>query len=140
MAISSYGIQLKYKPSGQSAYSTLVDVKEVPDLQSAPDALETTTTSDSAQTYIMGIKNSDSMEFTCNYDKSDYQKIVALEGSEQNLAIYFGNDLNGGDGIFSFTGYVACTVSGAGVNEVVEMTVTVVPSSVMTFTAGGSTS
>ena len=138
MAISSYGIQLKYKKNG--SYTTLVDVKEVPDLQSAPDALETTTTSDAAQTYIMGIKNSDSMEFTCNYDQSDYQTIAALEGTEQDLAIYFGNDLQGGDGKFSFKGYVAVTVSGAGVNEVVEMTVTVVPSSVMTFTAGGSTS
>ena len=138
MAISSYGIQLKYKKNG--SYTTLVDVKEVPDLQSAPDALETTTTSDAAQTYIMGIKNSDSMEFTCNYDQDDYQTIAALEGTEQDLAIYFGNDLQGGDGKFSFKGYVAVTVSGAGVNEVVEMTVTVVPSSVMTFTAGGSTS
>lgn len=138
MAISSYGIQLMKSTNG-SSYTKLVDVKEVPDLQSAPDALETTTTSDAAQTYIMGIKNSDSMEFTCNYDQSDYQTIFALEGTEQYLAIYFGNDLAGGDGKFTFKGYVAVTVSGAGVNEVVEMTVTVVPSTVMTFTAGSNT-
>ena len=135
MAISSYGIQLMYKASGGSTYDLLVDVKEVPDLQSAPDALETTTTSDAAQTYIMGIKNSDSMEFTANYDKTDYQKLAALEGTEQDLAIYLGNDKQGGDGKFTFKGYVAVTVSGAGVNEVVEMTVTVVPSTVMTFSA-----
>ena len=138
MAISSYGIQLMYKKNG--SYTRLVDVKEVPDLQSAPDALETTTTSDAAQTYIMGIKNSDSLEFTCNYTQADYQTIAALEGAEQDLGVYFGNDKAGGDGKFTFKGYVAVTVSGAGVNEVVEMTVTVVPSTVMTFAAGGSTS
>lgn len=135
MAISSYGIQLMYKATSSADYTKLVDVKEIPDLQSAPDALETTTTSDNAQTYILGIKGADAMEFTCNYTKTDYQKITALEGTEQQLAVWLGNDLQGGDGKVTFSGYVSATISGAGVNEVVEMVVTVAPSTVMTFSA-----
>lgn len=138
MAISSYGIQLMYKNNG--SYALLCDVKEIPDLQTAPDALETTTTSDAAQTFILGIKSADAMEFTANYKQSDYQKLVALEGTEQDLAVYLGNDKLGGDGKFTFKGYISVTVSGAGVNEVVEMTITIAPSTVMTFVAGGSTS
>lgn len=134
MAISTYGIQLMYKSSASGSYTKLVDVKEVPDLQSAPEALETTTTSDAVQTYILGIKGADALEFTCNYDKSDYSTINSLAGTEKWFAVYLGNDKQGGDGKLEFKGYVSVTISGGGVNEVLDMIVTIAPSSEMTMT------
>ena len=60
MAISTYGISLMYKETG-STYTKLIDIKDFPDLGGAPEMLETTTLSDSMQTYIPGIQTLDAL-------------------------------------------------------------------------------
>ena len=127
MAISTFGIQLMHKGTG-STYTKLVDIKDFPDLGGAPEMLETTTLSDSMQTYIPGIQGSDALEFTANYTKADYDKIVALEG-EQSFAIFFADE---GASKFYFKGYASVRVNGGGVNEVVGMTISIAPSSAIT--------
>lgn len=127
MAISTFGIQLMHKGTG-STYTKLVDIKDFPDLGGAPEMLETTTLSDSMQTYIPGIQGSDALEFTANYTKADYDKIVALEG-EQSFAIFFTDE---DESKFYFNGYVSVRVNGGGVNEVVGMTISIAPSSAIT--------
>ena len=131
MAISTYGVTLMYKTS--STYEKLVDIKDFPDLGGAPEMLETTTLSDSMQTYIPGIQSSDALEFTANYTKADYDKIKALEGKENEFAVYLGNE--GSEGKFQFKGYVSAFPLGGGVNEVVGMTVTIAPSTIITVVA-----
>lgn len=133
MASNTYQTYLmKGTGSGENiTYSKLIDIKNYPDLGSSPELLETTTLSDPMRTNIFGIQGNDSMEFTCNYDKNDYQTVKALEGDEQNLAIYFGE--NGTDGKFTFNGYVSVHVNSGDVNAVREMTVTVAASSVITM-------
>lgn len=130
MAISSYKVELFSSANGTS-YTQLLPIKEFPDIGSAPEALETTTTSDAMQTHIEGIISLDSLEFKANYDKETYKAIAALKGKTQYFQIRMGD--NGANGVFSFQGTVSATVSGASVNEVVEMTVTVVPSTEITF-------
>ena len=130
MAISTYGIQLMHKST--SSWAKLVDIKDFPDIGGAPELLETTTLSDGMQTYIEGIKSADALEFTANYTKTDYDKIVALEGKENNFAIYFGAD--GADGKWYFKGYASVRVNGGGVNEVVGMTISIAPSAEITTT------
>ena len=132
MAISTYGIQLMYKSGTGSTYAQLVDIKDFPDLGGAPEMLETTTLSDGMQTYIEGIQSADALEFTANYTKTDYDKIVALKGAETAFAVYFGS--TGTDGKWYFKGYVSARVNGGGVNEVVEMTITIAPSTEITTT------
>ena len=66
MAISSYGIQLKWGASAD-AVAKVVDIKDFPDLIGDPNLLETTTLSDAQVTNIPGIKGSDLLTFTCNY-------------------------------------------------------------------------
>ena len=73
MAISTYGIYLMHKVS--DAYAKLIDIKDFPDLGGAPEMLETTTLSDSMQTYIPGIQSLDGLEFTANYTKSDFLRV-----------------------------------------------------------------
>lgn len=128
MAINTYGIQLmKGSGTGNSiTYTKLIDIKDFPDLGGAPEMLETTTLSDSMQTYIEGIQSSDALEFTANYTLTDYQTLIDLKGTETPFAVYFGE--NGANGKFAFKGYLSVRVNGGGVNEVVGMTISIAPS------------
>jgi hypothetical protein len=126
MAISTYGITLMHKATG-GTYEKLIDIKDFPDLGGAPEMLETTSLSDSMQTYIEGIQSSDALEFTANYTKEDYTKCNALKGKKEGYAVYFGEE--GVEGIFEFDGYLSARVNGGGVNEVVGMTISIAPAS-----------
>lgn len=136
MAISTYKIFLMMKATGDAAaYEKLLDIKDFPDLGGAPEMLETTTLSDKMQTYIPGIQSLDALEFTANYTKSDYEKLKALEGEEHEFAVWFGGTESAGvltptgsDGKFEFKGQLSAFPVGGGVNEVVDMTVTIAPS------------
>lgn len=133
MAISTYKIFLMMKKD--TSYEKLIDIKDFPDLGGSPEMLETTTLSDKMQTYIPGIQSLDALEFTANYTKEDFTKLKALEGVEYEFAVWFGGieDANvltptGTDGKFQFKGQLSAFPVGGGVNEVVDMTVTIAPS------------
>ena len=142
MAINTYQTYLMYKSSAGAAYETLIDIKDFPDLGGAPEMLETTTLSDPMQTFIAGIQTLDTsgLQFTCNYTKADFTALQALEGTEVDYAIWFGATESGGsvtpdgsNGKFSFKGELSVHVNGGGVNEVVEMTVTIAPTTAIEF-------
>ena len=87
------------------------------------------------QTYIPGIQSLDALEFTANYTKEDFTKLKALEGQKIELAVWFGGTgegasltPTGSDGKFEFTGQLSVFPVGGGVNEVVDMTITIAPS------------
>lgn len=139
MAISTYKIFLMKKASTGDAYEKVIDIKAFPDLGGAPEMLETTTLSDKMQTYIPGIQSLDALEFTANYTKEDFTKLKALEGKEESYAVWFGGTESGGvltptgsDGKFEFKGQLSAFPVGGGVNEVVDMTVTIAPSTPIT--------
>ena len=106
----------------------------------SPELLETTTLSDGIQTFIPGIQQlGSSFEFTCNYTKTDFTTLKALEGSTYSYAVWFGGTVSSGvatptgsDGKFEFDGQLSVYPGGGGVNEVVDMTVTIAPSTVIT--------
>jgi hypothetical protein len=125
MAISTYGIYLMHKSTGDT-YEKLIDIKDFPDLGGAPEMLETTTLSDKMQTYIPGIQSLDGLEFTANYTKADFTKLKALEGKDEAYAVFFGEE--GADGKFEFNGSLSVFPVGGGVNEVVGMTISIAPS------------
>lgn len=140
MAISTYKIFLMQKATGTGTnYTKLVDIASFPDLGGTPEMLETTTLSDGAQTYIAGIESRDSMEFEANYTKEDYTKLKAMEGTEDSFSIWMGGTVSNGvvtptgsDGKYDFKGYLSVYINGGGVNEVVKMTISIVPSSAIT--------
>ena len=140
MAISTFKSFLMHKKS--STYEKLVDIKSFPDLGGAPELLETTTLSDSMTTNIMGIQSLDALEFECNYTKEDYTKLKALEGQTQDFAVWLGGTEasgtvtpTGSDGKFEFKGQLSVFVNGGGVNEVVNMTVSIAASTPITLGA-----
>lgn len=138
MAISTYKVFLmKGTGSGTLTWSKLIDIKDFPDLGGAPELLETTTLSDGMQTYIPGIQSLDALEFTANYDVDDFDDLRLLAGQDNNYAVWFGTNSSGEpdghNGKFSFKGDLSVFPVGGGVNEVVNMTITIAPSTVITF-------
>lgn len=138
MAISTYKIFLMSSTDG-STYTKLIDIKSFPDLGGAPEMLETTTLSDAMQTYIPGIQSLDALEFEANYTKEDFAKLKALEGKEQQYAVWFGGTgegetltPTGSDGKFKFKGYLSVYPVGSGANEVVNMNINIAPSTPIT--------
>lgn len=141
MAISTYKIFLMVKGTNDT-YSKLIDIKDFPDLGGAPEMLETTTLSDNMQTYIPGIQSLDALEFTANYTKADFTNLKSMEGTEKDFAVWFGGTESGGvltpdgsDGKFEFKGQLSVFPVGGGVNEVVDMTITIAPSTPITVGA-----
>lgn len=141
MAISTYKVFLMKKGTG-TTYTKLVDIKDFPDLGGSPEMLDTTTLSEGARTYIPGIQDTEAMEFTANYTLSDFTTLKALEGAEADYAVWFGGTESGGvvtpdgsAGKFEFKGYLSVHVSGGGVNEVVDMVITIAPTTVINQTA-----
>lgn len=140
MAISTYKIFLMHKASGAtSEWEKLVDIKDFPDLGGAPETLDTTTLSDKMRTSINGIQELDSLTFTCNYDEDDFNTVNALYGSDEQYAVWIGGTESGGvvtptgsDGKFEFNGQLSVFVNGGGVNEVVNMTITIAASTPIT--------
>ena len=124
MAISTFGVALKV---GSASY----DIKDFPSLLGKRSALETTTLSDDAQTYIPGIRQQEeSFEFLANYDKTVYQTLNSLDG-EQECELSFSDGSK-----YTWSGAVSVSINEGGVDEVLEMTISVTPSTVPTWTAG----
>lgn len=137
MAISSYKTFLMVKKD--AAFEKLIDIKNFPDLGGAPEMLETTTLSDGMQTYIPGIQSLDGLEFTANYDKADFDKLKAMEGTEYEFSVWFGGTVSGSEvtptgenGKFDFKGQLSTFPVGGDVNAVVEMTISIAPSTPIT--------
>lgn len=126
MAISTYPITLK------AAGTKLCDIKDFPDLGSAPEALDATTLSDPMEVFIQGIKKSGQLEFTANYSATDFTAVNALTTTTV-FSLEFG--AAGASGIFGWSGTAVAYMVGAGVNAVVDMKIVITPSTAITKTA-----
>ena len=122
MAISTFGVSLKY---GADSATTAVDIKDFPSLLGKRSSLETTTLSDDAQTFISGIRQqSESFDFTANYDATVYNTLNSLDGTQKW-------ELSFSDGSkYSWDGTVSVSINEGSVDAVVEMTISVTPSTV----------
>ena len=123
MAISTYLATLKWGDSAATV-AKVIDIKEFPDLMGEPNMLETTTMSDAAQTFIPGIKQMDSMAFTYNYTKADFEAVKQDEGKQLFYELEFSDG-----SAFVWQGSHTATLPGKGVDEVIEAGVVIAPSS-----------
>ena len=124
MAISSYNTKLKI---GTKEY----DIKDFPSILGERSALETTTLSDDAQTYIPGIRQtSESFPFLMNYDATTYSELNALSG-DQECELVFGDGSK-----YTWSGGVSASINEGSVDSVLEMTVSVTPSTVPVWAKG----
>ena len=140
MAISTYKVFLMESTDGKTTWKKVIDIKDFPDLGGTPEMLETTTLSDGMQTYIPGIQSLDALEFTSNYTLEDYKKLKGMKGTEKHFAVWFGGTESGDtvtptgtDGKFKFKGQLSVYPVGGGVNEVVDMKISIAPSTPITM-------
>ena len=96
----------------------------------------------SLQKHIAGIQSLDGLSFTANYTLADFQTLKALEGKKVSYAVWFGGTESdgtvtpdGSNGKFSFDGELSVYPVGGGVNEVVNMNITIAPSTPIAFSA-----
>lgn len=128
MAISTFAASLKWGES-ESAVTEKIKIKDFPSLIGDPNMLETTTLSDDAQTFIPGIRTMDLLTFTFNLDKASGK---AVKDDEDKQLFY---ELSFSDGTtFAWQGEHTLGVPGKGVDEVIEGTINIVPSTVITPT------
>lgn len=139
MAISTYKVFLM-ENTKETTWTKVIDIKDFPDLGGTPEMLETTTLSDGMQTYIPGIQSLDALEFTSNYTLEDYKKLKGMKGTEKLFAVWFGGTESddtviptGKDGKFKFKGQLSVYPVGGGVNEVVDMKISIAPSTPITI-------
>ena len=127
MAISSYNTKLKI---GSKEYA----IKDFPSILGERSALETTTLSDDAQTYIPGIRQtSESFPFLMNYDATIYAELNSLSGKQEC-------ELSFSDGSkYTWEGSVSASINEGSVDSVLEMTVSVTPSTVPVWAKGAAT-
>lgn len=123
MALTTQGAILKYKASAEAEY-TSIPIKTFPDLGAAPNLIECTTLSDTVQKFVEGVKPMAAIEFTANYDKDQFEALKALDGTQLTYQVVFGEN-----GTFEFTGSHTAIVVGAGVNAILDMKLSVLPSS-----------
>ncbi len=138
MAISTFGTFLMYKPTNSETYEKLIDIRDFPDIGGAREMLETTTLSNYMKTYIPGIEDSKALEFTANYDDSDYRKLKLMEDTEIAYSVWIGCSVSGGTvtptgahGKFSGKGQLGVYLVAGGTNDVVSMKITIVPSTMI---------
>lgn len=138
--ISTYKTYLMYRTTTTLSYSKVIDITSFPDLIGTPERIDITSLSDAQRVYIAGIQDRDDMTFNANYTAENFTAVHDLEGHIYEYALWFGatGDVgsetpDGSDGVFEWTGDIRAGVSGGGVNEAVQMTVTCTPSTVVTF-------
>ena len=128
MALSTFGVSLKY---GEASPQTAVVIKDFPSLLGKRSSLETTTLSDDAQTFIAGIRQqSESFDFVTNYDPTVYNTLNSLDG-DQSWSLTFSD----GSG-YTWKGSVSVSVNEGAVDAVLEMTISVTPSTVPVWAQG----
>lgn len=128
MALTTYQTSLKY---GSDSPTTEVIIKDFPSIIGKRNALETTTLSDDAQTFVPGIRaQSESFDFTANYDPDVYATINALD-AVQKCSLTFSD----GSG-YTWDGYLSASVNEGSVDAVLEMTISITPSTVPVWKQG----
>ncbi len=126
----SKGIKLSYKAGSASSFTDLTNLQEIPDIGGSADSVEVTTLDDAAHMYINGLLDyGDSMDFTFLYDKTQFTTLSGLSGSVSWKVTLPGT----GGATATFDGEPSVKLNSVGVNDAITYTLSVKPSSAITF-------
>lgn len=127
MALHTKNTVLKY---GSTSPSTELRIKDFPSILGKRSSVEVTDLSDDAQRFIPGIRQQgESFDFLANYDATEYSKINELDGVQKCALVY-----SDGSG-YTWDGYISASVNEGAVDGVIEMTVSITPTSVPVWAA-----
>lgn len=135
MADTSYLSRIIYKEHSADGfagtYKLMLRAKSIPSPTSAPNTVESTTMEDDSQTFEMGIKQSDAKEFVGNLEAEYFDELLKVEGKKCDIIQLYGTDGIGGTVKSAYVGQITPTVNDVGgVDEILEMTATVVQNTV----------
>lgn len=120
--MTAYNTRLMY---GTDSPTTQITIKDTPVILAKRSSVETTTLSDDARTYVPGLReSSESFDFTCNYDSDVFATLNELKET-QKCALVF----NDGSG-YTWDGNISASINEAAIDAVLEMTVSITPTSV----------
>ena len=128
MAVISKGIKLSYKTSGSgSTFTALTNLQEIPDLGGETEAVEITTLADAAHKYTDGIKNyGDALGFKFLYEGTQFTTLNGMTSADWKVELPDGEAC-------TFSGNCSVKLDGVGVNAALTYTLSIRPSSEMTW-------
>ena len=132
------GIELRYRNIAEGSeageFIKLNDLQEIPDLGGTTDTVEVTTFDDAAHMYIKGLLDyGDSVDFTFLYEATQFAMFGAMDG-QYEWQVYLPEDAQGNNGVTcTFLGECAVRINGQGTNEAIQYTLSITPTSQMTF-------
>lgn len=131
MATLSKGITLSYKKNGGADFEELSNLLEIPELGGETEAVEITTLEDSAHVYMNGIMNyGDSLAFKFIYENEQFDDLRSLAsgGIAQDWKVALPDGAS-----CTFSGACSIKLDGVGVNAALTYTLSIKPSSAMTW-------
>lgn len=130
---------MKYKRSGESSYTNLPGLKEIPDMGVEPEKVENTCLTDSNKKYELGIGDLGEMKYKFKYDNtSTNSPYRVLRDMQENKEVASFQETLADGSVTEFDAQVAVKRTGGGVNGVIEFEATLAIQSDLTFTDPGS--
>ena len=129
MAVISKGIKLSYKVS-EGQFTALTNLQEITELGGEKESIEVTTLADAAHMYTDGILNyGDSLGFKFLYEKTQFSTLTSLQGEpEWKVELPDGSSC-------TCKGGSSVKLDGVGVNAALTYTLSIKPSSELTWAA-----
>lgn len=126
MATSTMGVTLKWGPSGSLVKE--VSIKDIPDVGGAPSNLDASTFDNTQEVFIKGVEDVGSLSFLANYDPGKYDDILDEEGTGLHFELAFPDG-----GKWTWEGEIGVELVGAGVDAVLDMRISSVPTTEISF-------
>lgn len=134
LGINSQGTTLGYSPDG-TTFTTLAHVQEIPDLGGKLDKIESTTLENTkSKTYIGGLSDPGDLAFKFRYDTTTFTAAKGLEGKTSHWKVTYPDGAT-----HSFEGQPMCQMDSAKNNSLLTFTVTITPSTEITFAGPSGT-
>lgn len=133
-AHNNIGTILKFGTSANSL-SELCKIKSYPQLNGEREQIETTDLTDTSQTFVPGVQSVESMQFNANFTLTTYQSLKTNALTDG----FFELDFASAGAKATWEGQYDVYVQEGEVNGLVEMTIVVYPSTVVTIAALATT-
>ena len=129
-AHNNIGTVLKFGTTANSL-SELCKIKSYPQLNGEREQIETTDLTDTSQTFVPGVQSVESMQFNANFTLTTYQSLKTNALTDG----FFELDFASAGAKATWEGQYDVYVQEGEVNGLVEMTIVVYPSTVVTIAA-----
>ena len=133
-AHNTIGTILKFGTTANSL-SELCKIKTFPQLNGEREQIESTDLTDTAQTFVPGVQSVENIQFTANFTTTAYTSLKTNALTDGFFELDFGGNAGAKA---TWEGQYDVYVNEGEVNGLIEMTITVYPSTVVTIAAAAA--